>query len=253
MKLISSSLLAVALLAGALVTPNSAHAAGYITIGQRAGTDGGQNITPGAHAFTLPLEAHRSYTCTAYGSGTGSNLDFTQDVTPPSGDPITARFTGLITPAVSSEESVIGDNRISFTTTLDGSHVVLINNNDGDDETGRLDCVETTLYGGYNTNVNDFNFLELTNTTNATITGTVTAVNFDGTTVIDNQAFSVDASRRIDIDLHTAAGADKFGLVRVTHDGPAGALQGYVSQYSGTVSSFQLNASIPLKTRENGM
>lgn len=110
-----------------------------------------------------------------------------------------------------------------------------------------VNCVETTLYGGYNTNANPFNFLEIINTTNRTISGKVYAVNYDGTVVIDNQAFSLDAGLRFDIDLHTPAGANKYGSLKVTHDGPLGALQAGVSQYT---SSLEQRAHVPLRVRE---
>lgn len=240
---------ALALVVSCIVVPYSASATGFVTVGNRLASDGGQNIASGNNTFSMNLEAGKSYSCTVMGTGTGSNLDFSNSVTGPSGA-IPAAFTGLITPAVVAED-VVGDNRISVTPTESGAHIFTVINADADAETGRLDCVETTLYGGYNTNVNDFNFLELLNTTNSTITGTITAVNFDGTVVINAQAFTVTANNRADVDIHTAAGADRFGLIRVSHNGPPGALQASVSQYSGTASDFELRASTPLRPRDD--
>ena len=43
--------------------------------------------------------------------------------------------------------------------------------------------------------------------------------------------FSVTAGDRIDISLHDAVGAGVFGIVTVAHNGPAGSLKAFVSQY----------------------
>jgi hypothetical protein len=111
-------------------------------------------------------------------------------------------------------------------------------------------CNETSLFGGYNTNANPFNFLEISNTTNSTITGKIYATNFDGTVVVNGTAFSVAAGRRTDVDLHTPAGANKYGLLKIIHDGPLGALQANVSFYSGTPADLTLRGTVPVIPRD---
>lgn len=113
-----------------------------------------------------------------------------------------------------------------------------------------MQCNETSLFGGYNTNANPFNFLEISNTTNSTITGKVYATNFDGTVVINGTDFSVAAGRRTDVDLHTPAGANKYGLLKIVHDGPLGALQANVSFYSGTPADLTLRGTVPVISRD---
>lgn len=94
-------------------------------------------------------------------------------------------------------------------------------------------CEETTLFGGFNTSITDFNFLEIRNTSNSTINGSVTVTDaISDTTIINGQTFSVAAGDRVDINLHEPAGPGKFGPVVVTHDGPYGSLQAQVSQYN---------------------
>lgn len=96
---------------------------------------------------------------------------------------------------------------------------------------------ETTLVGGFNTSVTDFNFLEITNTLNANInddgvvSGRVIARNALTDTVVLNTTFEVNPGDRIDINLHEPAGAGVFGPLEITHDAPLGALQATVSQY----------------------
>lgn len=210
------------------------------------------NVNTGDH-FLIDLEAGKSYSCEAIPANPATAFDFDTTVagttggTPPS---ITARESGTLSPQVTGESGDSADNRLSFLVTTADRYQLTVATAAGGGEDVRPRCLETTLYGGYNTNVNDFNFLELSNITNASITGTITATNFDGTVVINGQAFTVPAGRRVDVDIHSAAGADKFGIIKVIHDGPFGSLQGNVSQYSGSVSNFSLSASIPLRPVE---
>ncbi|MCC6220613.1 MAG: hypothetical protein IT291_05145 [Deltaproteobacteria bacterium] len=236
-----------ALFAFLFAFPQVVFAAGFVTMGSSPSVEGGSTVSSG-QVFSLQVEADRSYACTVLGDGTGTNLDLS-DTLSYSGGTLTGRFTGNMTPVV-TEEGTLGDNRLSFTPTVSGLHTMTLTNAESGGENAKIECQETTLYGGYNTNVSDFNFLELLNTTNDTVTALVTAINFDGTVVIDQQSVSIAANRRADVDIHTAAGANKFGLIMVSHNGPFGALQGRVSMYSGTTSSFTLDASVDLNTRE---
>ena len=109
----------------------------------------------------------------------------------------------------------------------------------------KLRCDETTLYGGFNTSVTDYNFLEISNTlspyTSAPLTqeinGTVTAINTvpdPDVVVIDRATFPlpIAAGSRLDINIHSAAGNGAFGTVRLCHDGPLGSINAVVSQYN---------------------
>jgi hypothetical protein len=93
----------------------------------------------------------------------------------------------------------------------------------------RVLCEETTLFGGYNLSVTDFNFLELTNTTDQSISGKIR-----GTNSLTNGAFTYDftvggAARR-DISIHELVSGG-FGPVMITHDGAPGSLRAITSQY----------------------
>jgi len=235
----------------------SANASGYVTIGSRTANDGGTSLAVGTTAFTAHLETNRSYACSAHMAEIGNNLDISSVIDPSAGSVIFSEI-GNVTPVMLADSSNDPDNRVSITpsgsgTQVSGAYIISVLNGGSSASVGRLDCMETTLYGGYNTNVNDFNFLEISNLTNTTITGTITAVNFDGTTVINRQAFSVSANNRADVDLHTPAGLNRFGVIRVTHNGPFGALQASVSQYSGTALSLQLSTTVPLRPRDQNL
>lgn len=200
--------------------------------------------------FLIDFAANRSYACDAVATASDSDFDWSLTVTgTSSGSPetVTARAAGAIVPITAGEGGTGNqDNRITLTpTTTDRFRLTVASTKVGG-EYVRIRCFATTLFGQFNTNVNDFNFLELTNIGNAQISGTITAITSDGTTVINAVPFTVEAQRRTDIDLHTAVGVDKYGIVRVTHNGPLGTLIRTVSQYQGTVSNFSLTATLPM-------
>ena len=139
--------------------------------------------------------------------------------------------------------------RLSFSPATSGVYSLRITNDLFVVNAIKVRCSETTLYGGFNTNANPFNFLELTNLTSASISGRIIAYNFDGSEAL-NTGFTLQSNRRFDTDIHSAAGANKYGAIVVTHDGPLGAIEGNVSQYRGPVSGLSLSASVPLSIRE---
>ncbi len=202
-------------------------------------------------AMNIYLERGHSYNCEASPQSVSSNIILSTNVRDSlnlTGESFTARRTSQMSPVLSFSVGFANGSRlslipptsklwnISFTTTfVGGESVVMI-------------CRDTTLEGGFNTFINNFNFLELTNLTTDAISGTITAVNFNGAVVINAQPFSVGAGLRFDVDIHTPAGPNRYGTVTVVHDGPTAGLSGTISQYAGTVSSFELRATIPLKT-----
>ena len=103
-----------------------------------------------------------------------------------------------------------------------------------------ISCTETTLFGGFNTSVTDFNFLELTNTLDGPAeTETIKARIFardsvSQQTIIHNSVVQIPPGDRRDVDIHSVAGAGAFGPLFVTHDGPPGSLKATVSQYNIT-------------------
>lgn len=230
---------------------NSASATGFIASGSRSGSDGGTTVTTSGQSIQLALEANRSYACSLLPQSAGAQLIINQSILAP-GSSQSMTYVGSSTPAMTGADAS-GRTRVSYIPTATGNHVLSVENNSGSSQVARLECIETTLYGGYNTNASPFNFLELINITNTAIVGQITAVNFDGTTVINQQSFSVSPNNRTDVDLHTPAGANKFGALRVTFIGPYGGLQGFVSQYRSSGGALELKASIPLTPRAQNL
>ena len=107
----------------------------------------------------------------------------------------------------------------------------------------QLLCRETTLYGGFNTSITDFNFLELTNTlatTDSEISCRVTATNVvpsPDAVVINQLEVKVKPGSRTDVNIHQAAGTGAFGPISVACDGAPGAIQAALTQYKITSTS----------------
>jgi len=230
-----------------MVLPNLALASGFIQPGGDSLIFDPDDLLADGDVMVAQFEKNRSYSCTVL----SFMARFQNTVELDTGGTYEVDLRGDVTPQVTSSPiEEFKDNRLTFTPSVSGRYGLTIFNDNPAGTPAKVTCVETTLYGSYNTNVNDFNFLELSNLTNSTITGTITAINWDGSKVINKQYFEVDSNNRVDFDLHSSVGSNRYGMLIVTHDGPHGALQGYVSQYRGEAASFQLTSSIPLKPRE---
>lgn len=241
-------------LAGAwliLISTTIAHAAGGLPIvaGSEYSKPGGVITVTAAVTFAMNMDAGRSYACTVVGQNIDTNTGFSAEVTDPEGKVSAGALRGTVTPSVSgSMDQNLVNNRVVYTAQLNGQHLIQLTDFKAGGESVRVECVETTLYGVYNTNINNFNFMELTNTTNDPISGSWTAVNWDGQSFTGD--FTVLPNRRADVNLHQVVGAGKFGQVMLTHDGPRGALIGYISQYIGSVTDFRLAVSNRMAERD---
>lgn len=98
-----------------------------------------------------------------------------------------------------------------------------------------VECIETTLFGGYNTNVTDFNFLEISNilqgTEEAAVNAYMTVTDLSGIVLVDSQNYRIQPGTRTDIDIHSIVGPAKYGTITIAHDGPPGALKAALTQY----------------------
>ena len=242
-----------------LCNAQSSFAMGSVIAGGGAAAPGGTTSIP-ASGVIVPyaqLEANKSYACTALAQSPTDVIRIDTNVIDSAGvidnTANGVAFRGDVAPQVTgnvNSPATIADDRVVITPVAANYYGFYVYNTSSSGAANvRFECMETTLYGGYNTNANPFNFLELTNTTNATIAGRVRGFNYDGTATVDT-TFSIAANNRYDVDVHSAAGANKYGILIVTHNGPYGALNGAVSQYSGSVGSLTLRATVPLKPRD---
>ena len=245
------SLLTVATLVGFALPTHSAFAADYlISLGNSSGSAQEITANTGDH-FLVDFGASRSYYCEGIPIDPLSDFDFSSSVERLDGsgsvvETLAGREIGSVPVPVTGDAGDSGDNRISLVPTTAARYRFTVQSTKVGGEVVKVRCFATTLFAPYNTTVNDFNFLEMTNTGNATCNAQVSIVDQAGTTIVTNSAVAVPAQRRVDFDVHSAVGANKFGFVRVTHDCPLGTLGGFVSQYAGTVSNFSLSVSLPL-------
>lgn len=227
-----------------------------LSIGNNAGdvNPSGQGITVNTgDTFLIDLGADRSYACEGFASDIDSNFDWSTAVVGTTGseEAVTATTAGNIVPIVAGETGGTADNRIVLTPSTTDRFRITVASAKGSGEVVKIRCLATTLFGGFNTNTNDYNFLELTNRGNQAFAGTITAIDYNGTVAINKAPFTVPAQRRVDIDIHTATGANRYGTIIVTSNAPLGTLIGAVSQYeapgnSNNENNFSLTTTIPL-------
>lgn len=205
----------------------------------------------------VSMEANKSYAC-ALEQITPSNdiyVELESKAQVGSGQ-LDGRYIGNLTPvAAATSPDHRNESRLSLIPTESGEHTITILFGPEGETTStscRFSCLETTLYGSFNTVLNEYNFLELTNTANSTINVKIRVVGSDGTVLVDNSPKTLGAGIRTDFDLHSLVGAGDYGSVVVMHDGPFGAVKGAVSQYKVQADgSFLPTQSLPLEPRTN--
>ena len=243
-------LLAIGLL---LTAPAASQAADYFV--QSSEKTAGPPVTVvTGDRLRLAAKGDASYECTIYGPADASTVRFTS-VSDAIDSAVSYKNCGLISPGVNASGNVFerSRTRVCFSVASPGGTYSLGLSVDTASESARFHCRETTLYGGYNTNVADFNFLELTNTSDGDLTVTVTAKTSEGATVFADRLFTIPAGRRTDINIHEATGAAVYGPLIIKHNGPFGALRGDLSEYEITSTSpfnSTKTAVTPCLTRE---
>jgi hypothetical protein len=236
---------------------NSAYAGGYTTPGVDAGGDTDTDTDDGDVTLAY-LEADLSYCCNFLPNARGisiTEVSTTAELISPIDFSVLGTITAVdrqdVSPILSNDfQSGTSGGRLCLIPTSTGLHRFTITNISVDNQSVTTKCNETSLFGGYNTNANPYNFLEISNITNKTITGKIYATNFDGTVVINGTAFSVESENRIDINIHDAAGPNVYGLIKIVHDGPLGALLANTSYYTGPVTALELKGTVPAYIRD---
>ena len=178
------------------------------------------------------MDLNRSYECTLMGSEDGTELGFSQSVVNPNGNPLSGVLRGDTTQQVAVDplsDTNSDDNRISIFATVGGYYTFTIASAKAGGEVARVVCAETSIYGSFNTSVNEYNFLELTNISNSDIN--VIWIARDHTGFVNSRELLIPSDRRVDVDLHSAVGQGLYGSVKLKHNGPLGAIKGSISQY----------------------
>lgn len=225
-------LLCSPLLAGAGAAPASA--AEYLaSIGDAVSVSGGSVLVEQGDSFLLDTHFDRSYSCEGVPSDSLSEFAFDKEVagTFDPSNVITARANGDMAPHVTGSLAAAGATRLSFIASKPDRYRLSVSAARAGGEDVRVTCHETTLIGGFNTHLNQYNYLELVNLSDRPISGAIvlTDNNHDERLRLP---FSVQGSSRVDFDLHSRVGRDYYGIVKIIHDGPFQALTGHVAFYS---------------------
>jgi hypothetical protein len=194
------------------------------------------------------FEVGKSYSCNAPGRLASDGVNFqTQIENVADASKVTGVLNGKTTPEIAGANDTTG-GRLSFSvplTATGGLYKVMFNSIDESGDSVRITCLETTLYGGYNTNASPLNFLEVNNTANAAIVAVVRARDTAGNIVFEGGA-TIAANGRADFDIHSQVGENVFGSIAITHNGPYGSLTAYLAEYD---SELKLQGRTELKVR----
>jgi hypothetical protein len=240
-----------ALLFSLIFPANTVRAADWqISVGKQAATGDGRFTVYDGDRLLVSLNENRSYCCQVDTENSGvlesTHPYFASEmVTAISGSgtlplPITGTYKGLDSPPVTEgyQQTSAGQSRVCFITPDIGPLWVAvfalpIAAPQGVSTNVRASCEETTLFGGYNTNVSEFNFLEVTNT--GTFATDIVAIIRDmAGAELDRLVWIHPAGVRIDIDIHSRVGAGNYGSIIIDSAGPRGSIKAVLSEYKIT-------------------
>jgi hypothetical protein len=198
-----------------------------------------------------------SYCCTAVADNTQADLaGFDRVPTGPTGGPEGGENRGAVEPLITFGTNTNNEGRLCFTPSETGvfaAAAVAVGGPTSFDNL-RVECEETTLYGGYNTAAAPLNFLEITNTTASNVDVLVRAGNaLTGQTDVAIAQVTLGPSQRADIDIHSKVTAGSFGAIRINSNAPRGAVVATVSQYKITSTNplaFELVGRVPFEPRK---
>jgi len=197
------------------------------------------------------LQAGMAYSCSVGFDSGDYQLSLT--VLSPTGEEITAvrpevnpeLLNALFSRSLEFGDDNLANNTISFVTPSGaenyGFYTITMEQTTEESRNTFLRCIPTSVQCSFNTSVNDFNFLEITN--QESIASVFSYITRDFTGATTTGGGSVAAGSRSDFDIHSKVGASRFGSL-VVHPlifanpsvgfGFQGGLQARLSQYSGT-------------------
>ncbi len=214
---------------GALMLPNAAQAACFLAIGEADGRiQGAYQLGAGGNDISLrfAVETGRSYTVDVIKTG-GFPATLTMNINngfcPPSdiSSGVTIRDTSLVTPSVFGGNN--GQRRsIVVTGAVPGNFLDLrVGNSEPNTSFVTFRVSETTLYSpGWSTFGGSQTFWSFSNTTNATINGTLTILNTSGTQIATASQAIPSGTAFFPSTITMAIAAGQAGTARFTHDGP---------------------------------
>lgn len=198
----------------------------------------------------LPAITDNSYYCAGVGGYGLDSFRFKSTIGNFTGAPVFRGNTiGSASAPNSQSLALIANSSDSYVLTLDSGMTSGVT---GNQPRGYVFCKNTTLVGNFNTvtEANPVNFLELTNSSTASLNALVVVRSFAGFE-LDRRTVEIPALSRRDVGIHDIAGAgNTFGSVQVAHDGALGALSTNVSKYKFDGVSLDITATEQLKLKD---
>ena len=202
----------------------------------------------------------KSYECVIMSLDYSTTVDdefyiFKTSVMDPDGASIVASANGDDYPAIAPVDGVSAvHNRTRLSLTAEKTGIYKFSVEDAfaqnNSEASTVRCRETTLYGGYNRFFAGVAILELNNVGAKDIDVEITITNSQGTVLVDKQEATAKAGTRSDV-IFANLPESNFGQIRITHNGPFGALSGMVAEYDfGSGGSITLKRERPLTTAQ---
>ena len=203
------------------------------------------SISPGDR-IRLQTYDDRSYCCSTNSSATDQGVGFSSVTN------LTAAGLASVQSGLISQNGFIdrGGRTCHFQDDVVGQLILFYNftNFTPTPPSSSIRCVETTLVGGFNTSVTDFNFLEMSiqalDTFLPDLKGKViitTVVNPQTVEIPFTFDFSGGPEPRLDISIHDAIGnVNDFGQITIIHNGPADMVSAKLTQYR-IVTAVPLN------------
>jgi hypothetical protein len=220
----------------------------------------GISITGGTDTFNVWASNDKSYCCEVWSNLSDSSGTRFDTITSSDAAGFTSAERGYATPIMTRSATSGEKSRQCYTQTsaTDGraliSFTMKVSSGSGTGTVtdGNIRCLETTLYGGFNTIVTDYNFIEVTSTMTSNVKddGEVNVVvkgyGTSGSQVFSS-SFALGAGKRNDVNVHLSAPSD-FGPVVITHDGPPGAIRAVNAQYRITTGTdFEPALVVPFR------
>lgn len=217
-------------------------------------TPSGGGIVNGAN-FGMLGKANRSYLCAI--SVGGSDYTLSPSIQTPSGATITGTQPTSSSEATAYLDKLLGadaadvnsiNNLIFFVAPSgaaeSGKYTFTIGINSGSASSFSASCIETSVLCDFNTNLEQYNFLEITSKGKKAGVAKLRLVKADGSETAMSGTISLPAGLRRDFDIHSLAGANSYGTLIIQALGFAPTLDGFTDMKMSTYKNGEMRSSV---------
>lgn len=221
-------------------------------------TPSGGGIVNGA-SFGMLGKANRSYLCAI--SVGGSDYTLSTSILTPSGATITGIQPNSSSEATAYLDKLIGadaadlnsvNNLLFFVAPSgaaeSGKYTFTIGINSGTASSFSASCVETSILCDFNTNLDQYNFLEITSKGKKTGAAKLRLIKADGSEAEMSSTLSLPAGLRRDFDIHSLAGTNSYGTLIIQAIGFAPLFDGFTDVKVSTYKNGEMRSSVVCQT-----